>query len=83
MLKLFERNTIFQVVVILVVTILLWLPHLASPQPMPEPAPFAPLYSLLYNCHFSPLLAVLLAIVLVVGGGIHLNLILAIVGLVS
>ena len=83
MLKLFERNTIFQVVVILVVTILLWLPHLSSPQPMPEPAPFAPLYSLLYNCHFSPLLAVLLAIVLVVGGGIHLNLILANVGLVS
>lgn len=83
MLKLFERSTLFQVFVILVVTMLLWLPHLANPQPMPEPAPFAPLYDLLYSCHFSPLLAVLIAMVLVVTGGILLNLMLANAGLVS
>ena len=42
MLKLFNRNTGFQIIVILVVTILLWLRPLANPQPMPEVDGFAP-----------------------------------------
>ena len=83
MLKLFERNTVFQIVVILVVTTLLWLPHLAAPQPMTEPSAFAPLYGLLYSLSLSPLAAVIIAIVLVIVGGILLNLMLANAGLVS
>ena len=77
MLKLFEKNTVFQIVVILVVTILLWLPHLADPQPMTPPDSFAPLYSLIYSLSLSPLLAVIIAIVLVIIGGFLLNLMLA------
>lgn len=83
MLKLFEKSAVFQVVVILVVTILLWLPHLTDPQPMVPAIGHAPLYSMLYNCSFSPLFSVILAIVLIIVGGIHLNLMLANTGLIS
>ena len=83
MLKLFEKSTLFQVVVILLVTILLWLPHLADPQPLTTPDGFAPLYSLLYNLSLSPLLSVIIAIVIILVGGILLNLMLANAGLVS
>ena len=77
MLKLFEKSTLFQVVVILLVTILLWLPLLADPQPLTTPDGFAPLYSLLYNLSLSPLLSVIIAIVIIIVGGILLNLMLA------
>lgn len=83
MLKLFEKSTGIQIIVILAVTILLWLPALADPQPM-EPSPsFAPLYSLFYSLSISPLLSVIIAMVLVTVGGILLNLMLANAGLVS
>ena len=83
MLKLFERSTGFQIVVILVVTILLWLHALAHPQPMTPPDTFAPLYSLLYSLSISPLASVISAMVLVIAGGILLNLMLTNAGLVS
>lgn len=83
MLKLFEKSAVFQTFVILAVTALLWLPHIADPQPMPAPAPFAPLYGLFYSFHFSPLLSVFLAMALVVIGGLILNLIIADSGLVA
>lgn len=83
MLKLFEQSTVFQVVVILVVTMLLWFPQMADPQPMAAPVGFAPLYEVLYNCAFSPMLAVVIAIVLVIAGGVMLNLLLANTGLIS
>ena len=83
MLRLFEKSTGIQIVVILAVTMLLWFPALAAPQPMAPPDSFAPLYSLLYSLSPSPLLSVLLAIVLVTVGGILLNLMLAKASLVS
>jgi hypothetical protein len=83
MLKLFEKSTGFQVVVILVVTILLWMHALAHPQPMTPPDTFAPLYGLLYSLSLSPFLSVLIAMLLVIAGGILLNLMLSNAGLVS
>lgn len=83
MLKLFEKSTGIQAIVILAVTILLWMHALVNPQPMTPSASFAPLYSLLYSLSISPLLSVLIAIVLVIVGGILLNLMLVNAGLVS
>lgn len=83
MLKLFNRNTGFQIIVILVVTILLWLRPLANPQPMPEVDGFAPLYNILQSLSLAPLISVMLAMVLVVLGSLGLNLMLANAGLVS
>lgn len=83
MLKLFERNTAFQVVLTLVVTALLWGPSLVHPQSLAAPEGFAPLYQMLYNLSPSPLLSVILAIALVLAGGFLLNLMMARTGLVS
>jgi hypothetical protein len=76
MLKLLEKNTALQIIVILAVTTLLWLPSLSHPQPMEPPPSFAPLYDLLYNLSPSPLLSVILAILLILAGGTCLNIIL-------
>ena len=75
MLKLFERNTGLQVIIILVVAVLLWIQPLAHPEPMPAPDGFAPLYSLIYHIGLSPLVAVIIAMLLVLLGGFFLNLI--------
>lgn len=83
MLKIFERNTGLQVIIILVVAVLLWIQPLAHPEPMPAPDGFAPLYSLIYHIGLSPLVAVILAMLLVLLGGFFLNLIMTNVGLVS
>lgn len=83
MLKLFEKNTGLQIVLILVVTALLWMQPLADPQPMSASDGFAPLYSLLFNLHLAPLAAVIVAMLLVLVGGFLLNIILANANLVS
>lgn len=83
MLKWFEKNTVFQVALTLVMTVLLWGPALVHPQELPAPEGFAPLYGLLYNLNPSPLLATVLAMVLVLTGGFLLNLMMADTGLVS
>lgn len=76
MLRLLGKNTALQIIFILAVTTLLWLPSLSHPQPMESPTSFAPLYNLLYSLSPSPLLSVLLAILLILSGGICLNLML-------
>ena len=77
MLKLFERNTVVQVILILVVTLLLWAGSLAHPQaPLPS-AHYTPLYDLLCALNLSPLPATLLALALVLWAGFYLNFILS------
>lgn len=83
MLKLFEKSTGIQVVVILTVTALLWVPSLAHPLPMVPPDGFGPLYKLLYNLAISPTLSVIVAMMLVLAGGLLLNMMLASANLVS
>lgn len=83
MLKLFEKNAGIQAAVILVAMVLLWLQPLAHPQPMAPADGFAPLYNLLYALHLSPLAAVILSMVLIMVGGVSLNLMLVHANLVS
>ena len=83
MLKLFEKNTVFQVVFILVATALLWSGALADPQPMESASHFAPLYDLLCSLSLSPTLCVVVAMLLVVLCGYFFNLMLTRVGLAS
>ena len=83
MLKLFEKNTGLQAVLIMVALVVLWLPSLLAPQPMEAPAGTAPLYELLYRLSLPPIVAVIIAMVLVLTGGLLLNLTLVNGGLVS
>ena len=83
MLKLFEKNTVFQVVFILVATALLWSGAIADPQPMEPASHFAPLYDLLCSLSLSPTLCVVVAMLLVVLCGYFFNLMLTRVGLAS
>lgn len=83
MLKLFEKNTVLQVVFILVATALLWSGALADPQPMEPASHFAPLYDLLCSLSLSPTLCVVVAMLLVVLCGYFFNLMLTRVGLAS
>lgn len=81
MLKLFNKNMIVQVLLILAVLMLLWGRALLSPTPMADGD--AVLYHLLYIWLAPlPLLAVVLAMLLVLAGGIGLNLLLSDIGLV-
>lgn len=83
MLKLFEKNTVFQVAFIIVATALLWMKALADPQPMVAASRFAPLYDLLCSLHLSPFFSVCLAMLLVVLAGFFFNLMLTQTGLAS
>lgn len=82
MLKLFNRNTLVQVLVIIAATLLLWGRSLIHPPAMADGS--AVLYHLLYLALSSlPRLAVILALILILLEGLWLNLLLANVGLVS
>lgn len=83
MLKLFEKNTILQAVIILVVTALLWGQAFADPQPIAPSGHYAPLYDLLCSLNPSPLVATILAMMLVVLGGFFFNYILVRANLAS
>ncbi|MGX8712594.1 MAG: hypothetical protein ACSW8I_02760 [bacterium] len=83
MLRLFEKNTLLQVVIILAVMAILWVPAFGSPIPMTPPDGFAPLYSLVYSIGLSPWVSLIIAIILILLGGVFLNLLLVNVGLVS
>lgn len=73
MLKLFEKSTVVQVIVILAVTALLWGKSFADPQPMMPSEHYSPLYDLLCSLHLSPTLATIIALLLVMMGGFFLN----------
>lgn len=77
MLKLFERNTVVQVIVIIAVTLLLWLQPLAQPQAPLSSIHYTPLYDLLCLDSLSPFFATLLALLLVLMDGFYLNFILS------
>lgn len=81
MLKLFERNTVIQVVFILVITTLLWVRSFADPQPMTDTGEFAPLYSLLCSMAIPPTLTIVIALILVILGGLFFNIMLTNAGL--
>ncbi len=83
MLKLFEKNTVVQAIIILVVTALLWREAFANPQPMVPSGHYSPLYDLLCGLHLSPTLSTIVAMLLVVLGGFFLNLMLSKVNLAS
>lgn len=83
MLKIFEKSTILQVIVILAVTALLWGKAFVDPQPMMPSDHYAPLYDLFYNLSPSPILATTIALVLVLLGGFFFNLMLSSAGLSS
>ena len=59
--KLFEKNTVMQVVIILATLALLWVRPMFSPEPMPAPDGYAPLYSLVYNLSMPPVVAMVAA----------------------
>lgn len=81
MVKLFLKNTLVQVLLILAATLLLWGRSLVHPPAMADGD--AVLYHLLYMGLSSlPRLAVILALLLVLAEGVWLNLLLANVGLV-
>lgn len=84
MLKLFQRDILIQVLLILVALLLLWGRALLAPQPMVAGDHPAVLYGLICSWLESvPRLAVVIAMLLVLTEGIVLNLILANVNLVS
>ena len=81
MVKLFQKNTLVQVLLILVATLLLWGRSLVHPPAMADGD--AVLYHLLYMGLSSlPRLAVILAVLLIIVEGIWLNLLLSDIGLV-
>ncbi len=72
-MKVFSKNGIGQVIILLLATILLWAKGFFIPVSMPQQDGFAPLYSLLYNwLSPHPLPATLLALLLVLVEGIWL-----------
>lgn len=82
MLKLFNRNTLVQVLVIIAATLLLWGRSILHPPAMVDDS--AVLYHLLYlGLSSLPRLAVIIAIILILLEGLWLNLLLANIGLVS
>lgn len=81
MLKLFERNTVIQVTIILVVTTLLWFSAFADPKPMVASEGFAPLYNLFCSFAIPPVLTVIIALALVILGALGFNIMLSNVGL--
>ena len=83
MLKIFEKNTVVQVIFILGVTALLWFGAFANPQPMMPSSHYAPLYNLLLFLNPSPVLATVIALILVVVGGLFFNIMLVKVNLAS
>ena len=83
MLKYLEKSTILQVIVLFVAVVLLWGGALLHPVPMPAPVSYGPLYEVLYNLSLPPLVGVILAMLMVLAGGLLLNLMLANAGLVS
>ena len=83
MLKLFEKSTVVQALVILLVTALLWFKSFINPQPMMPTDNYAPLYNLLCSLHPSPVLSTIIALTLVVLGGFFFNIMVAGVGLAS
>ena len=83
MLKLFEKSTVVQALVILLVTALLWFKSFINPQPMMPTDNYAPLYNLLCSLHPSPVLSTIIAMTLVVLGGFFFNIMVAGVGLAS
>jgi len=83
MLRLFEKNTGLQAVLVTLALVLLWLPSLLAPPPMEPSTGEAPLYGLLFGLSLPPLAAVIVAMLLVLVGGLLLNLKLATNGLVS
>ncbi len=73
MVKIFSKNGIGQVIILLLATILLWAKGFIMPVSLPLQDGFAPLYSLLYNwLSPHPLLATMLALLLVLVEGIWL-----------
>lgn len=81
MVNLFRKNTVVQVLLILVATLLLWGRALVHPTPMADGD--AVLYHLLYlGLSSLPRLAVVIAVLLILAEGVWLNLLLANVGLV-
>ena len=81
MVKLFKKNMVLQVLLIVAATLLLWGRALVTPTPMADGD--AILYHLLYMGLASlPRLAVVIAILLVLAEGVWLNLLLANMGLV-
>lgn len=81
MIKLFRKNTVVQVLLILAATLLLWGRSLVYPPTMADGD--AVLYHLLYmGISTLPRLAVVIALLLVLAEGVWLNLMLANVGLV-
>ena len=83
MLKLFEKSTVVQALVILLVTALLWFKSFINPQPMMPTDNYAPLYNLFCSLHPSPVLSTIIALTLVVLGGFFFNIMVAGVGLAS
>lgn len=83
MIKLFEKNTVIQVTVILVAALLVWHKGYATPQPMTADGHFAPLYHLLCHLHLSQPLATTIALLLSLLGGFFLNLTLSHAGLAA
>lgn len=81
MIKLFGKNTVVQVAIILLVTTLLWIDAIADPQPMAASEGFAPLYSILCSLALPPTVTVIIAMVLVMMGAFYFNLILSNAGL--
>lgn len=84
MIRLFQRNTALQVVLILLALLLLWLRPLIAPPAMEAGEHPAVLYGLLCQALSGvPRMAVVLAMLLVLVSGVVFNLLLANVGLVS
>ncbi len=83
MLKLFEKNTVFQVAFIIVAIVLLWFEAFSEPQPMTPAGHFAPLYDLLCSLSLSPTLSVAIAMAMVAVSAFLFNLMLTHAGLAS
>lgn len=83
MLKTLEKNTVLQVLVLLVLTIVLWSGALVHPVAMTPSESYGPLYDVLLGMGLPPRMGVVLATLLVLGGGLYLNWVLMRVNLVS
>lgn len=77
MIKIFRHNTVLQIIIILAVTLLLWLPSLIHPQAPVSGHNYAVLYAMLHSWLSTvPTVATILALLLTVGEGLWLNVIL-------
>ena len=84
MIRFFERNMTLQVVLILAVLLLLWVPSMVHPPAIVTSSETGILYELVLRwLSPAPLWAVVVAMLLVVAEGFNLNLLLSNVGLVS